>query len=191
MQGGADEETETPTLRGGAGDSCRTNGLINTHRLGSESQEAHLFQGHMVSVSHQQEQSRTHPQLLNPRTLLPHHVITEPTLRPGPGLLLCPDSILQVWGEAGGGDCCETTFIEGHSPDVFSSSTKEVLLFADGKFLEFSGEDTKVPTLSCDIDDDDFQELEVSSEGQEVKWFRVFYQRKQVKPSLVQSVCPG
>ncbi|XP_013888803.1 synapse differentiation-inducing gene protein 1 isoform X2 [Austrofundulus limnaeus] len=152
MQGGAEEETDTSSLRGGAGgrDSCRTNSLINTQRLGSDPQEAHLFH------------SRTPPQLLNSRTLLPHHVRPEPPLRPGPGLLLCPDSILQVWGEAGGGDCCETTFIEGHGPDVFSSSTKEVLLFADGKFLEFSGEDTKIPTLSYDIDDEDFQEVETN-----------------------------
>lgn len=165
MQGVAEEVTVIPTLRGGAagGEPGRTNCLINTHRLGAESQEAHLFQGHMVSVSPQQEHSGTHPQLLNPRALLPHHVVPEPTLRPDHGFLLCPDSILHVWGEAGGGDFCETTFIEGHGPDIFSSSAKEVLLFADGKFLEFSGEDTRIPTLSYDIDDDDFQEVEVSS----------------------------
>lgn len=176
MQGGAEEETVTPSLRRGAGgEPCRTNCLINTHRLGAEPQEAHLFQGHMVSVSPQQEHSGTPPQLLNPRALLPHHVVPEPTLRPGHGFLLCPDSILHLWGEAGGGDCCETTFIEGHGPDVFSSSTKEVLLFADGKFLEFSGEDTRIPTLSYDIEDDnDFQEVEVrrgskrSSQSQDV-----------------------
>uniref|UniRef100_A0A3Q2ZGG7 Synapse differentiation-inducing gene protein 1 n=1 Tax=Kryptolebias marmoratus TaxID=37003 RepID=A0A3Q2ZGG7_KRYMA len=164
MQGGAEEEAETLSLRGGAGggNSRRTNCLINTHSLGVEPQKGHLlFQGHMVSASPQQEHSGTQPQLLNPRALLPHHVVPESTLGPGSGLLLYPDSVLQVWGEAGGGDCCETTFIEGHGLEVFSSSTKEVLLFSDGKFLEFSGEDGKIPSLSYNIDDDDdFQELE-------------------------------
>ncbi|XP_013888800.1 synapse differentiation-inducing gene protein 1 isoform X1 [Austrofundulus limnaeus] len=181
MQGGAEEETDTSSLRGGAGgrDSCRTNSLINTQRLGSDPQEAHLFH------------SRTPPQLLNSRTLLPHHVRPEPPLRPGPGLLLCPDSILQVWGEAGGGDCCETTFIEGHGPDVFSSSTKEVLLFADGKFLEFSGEDTKIPTLSYDIDDEDFQEVEseYSSESESEDTFLLMPPRDHLGLSVFSMLC--
>ncbi len=168
---------------GGGGDTCRQNGLINTHRLGTEPREALLFvysapqyQGHVVvNAPPQLERSGGEkggggggpPQLLNPSTLLPHQAVSDPHLRPASGLLLCPESVLRAWGEAGGGDCCETTFIEGLGPDASSSvaassSTKEALLFADGKFLDFSGEDEKIHTLSYDIDDEDeFQELEV------------------------------
>lgn len=195
MEGGGEEsrgegaETSSKLGRGsprgggggaGGGDSCRQNGLINTHRLGAEPREALLFvysapqyQGHVVvNVPPQSERSGGGggggpPQLLNPSALLPHQAVSDPRLRPAPGLLLCPESVLRAWGEAGGGDCCETTFIEGLDPDASSSvaassSTKEALLFADRKFLDFSGEDAKIHTLSYDIDDEDeFQELEV------------------------------
>lgn len=98
------------------------------------------------------------PQLLNPSALLSRQSV-EPRLGP-PDLLLHPENILQALGETGVSDCCETTFIEGPAQDA--SSTKEVLLFAEGKFLDFSGEDAKINTLSYDIDDDDeFQEFEV------------------------------
>uniref|UniRef100_A0A3Q3J741 Synapse differentiation-inducing gene protein 1 n=1 Tax=Monopterus albus TaxID=43700 RepID=A0A3Q3J741_MONAL len=139
---------------------CRQNGLINTHLLGEEPRDALLsvysaprYQSHvLVNAPPQQEHSGGPPQLLNPSALLPHQVVS------APGLLLCPESVLRAWGEAGGGGCCETTFIEGLGPDTASS----VLLFADRKFLDLSGEDTKIHTLSYDIDDDDeFQELEV------------------------------
>lgn len=170
--------------RGGGGGTGRQNGLINTHRLGAEPQKTLLlvysspqYQGHVVvNAAPQQERSLggegVPPQLLNPSALLPHQAISDPRLRPPPSLFLCPESALRVWGEAGGGECCETTFIEGLSPDASSSSsaaaaasssTKEALLFADGKFLDFSGEEAKIHTLSYDIDDeDDFQELEVT-----------------------------
>lgn len=186
------EEAETSSKLGRAsprgGDTCRQNGLINTHRLGAEPQKALLlvysapqYQGHVVvNAPPQQERSSGGggggeggpPQLLNPSALLPHQAVPDPCLRPPPSLFLCPESVLRVWGEAGGGDCCETTFIEGLVPDTSSSScsaaassssTKEALLFADGKFLDFSGEEAKIHTLSYDIDDDDdFQELEVT-----------------------------
>ncbi|KAF0027924.1 hypothetical protein F2P81_020665 [Scophthalmus maximus] len=78
----------------------------------------------------------------------------------GPVLLPCPENVLQAWGEAGGGDCCETTFIEGFIPDA---AKKEALLFTEGRFPD----DAKIHTLSYDIDDDDdddeFQELEVKT----------------------------
>lgn len=142
--------------RGGpGGDGCRQNGLINTYCLGAEPREALLsvyssprYQV-VVNAPCQQEHSRGSPQVLNPSALIPHQVVSD----------------LLLWGEAGRGDCCETTFIEGLGPDASSSagaSSKEVLLFADGKFLDFSGDDSKIHTLSYDIDDDDdFQELEV------------------------------
>lgn len=166
---------------GGAGDTCRQNGLINTHRLGAEPQKALLlvysapqYQGHVVVNAPPQQERNSGgeggeggaPQLLNPSALLPHQVVSDTHLRPAPALFLCPESVLRVWGEAGAADCCETTFIEGLGPDApssSSSSTKEALLFADGKFLDFSGEEAKIHTLSYDIDDDDdFQELEVT-----------------------------
>lgn len=153
----------------GGGEVSRQNGLINTHRLGVEPQKALLLvysapQYHsrvLVNGSIQQERSSRReggaPQLLNPSTLLPHHASPDRCLRPPPGFFLCPESVLRAWGEGGGGDCCETTFIEG--PDA-STSAKETLLLADGSF--FCGDESKVHTLSYDIDDDDdFQELEV------------------------------
>lgn len=172
MEASWEEEAETSRLGGasvrgaGGGRGFTHNGLINTHTLGVEPHEALLsvysapqYQGHVVSTSPQQEHRHAPPQLLNASALLPHQALE-------PRLLLCPESILQVWGEAGGGDCCETTFIEGLGPDAAPSAgaaaTKEALLFADGKFLDFSGEDAKIHTLSYDIEDEDeFQELEV------------------------------
>lgn len=164
------------SLRGGGGGAgCRQNGLINTHHLGVEPREALLsvysspqYQV-VVNAPLQQEPRRGLPQLLNPSALLPHQMVPEPCLRSAPGLLLCPEGVLRMWGESRGGDCCETTFIEGLGPDASSSaaaaSTKEVLLFSDEKFLDFSGDESKIHTLSYDIDedeeDDDFQELEV------------------------------
>uniref|UniRef100_A0A1A8HPW0 Synapse differentiation-inducing gene protein 1 n=1 Tax=Nothobranchius kuhntae TaxID=321403 RepID=A0A1A8HPW0_NOTKU len=186
MEGGAEEEgreeePETGLLREGAG-----RGLINTHRLGVEPQD--VYHGHMVSA---QEHSRTPPQFLKPRALLPNQAVPEVSLQPGPGLFLCPNSILHTWGEAGGGDCCETTFIEGQAPYA-SPSTKEVLLFADGKFLEFCGEDTKIPTLSYDIDDeDDFQELEseYSSESESEDTFLLMPPRDHLGLSVFSMLC--
>lgn len=186
------------SLRGGP------NGLINTCALGAEPTEALLsvysapqYQGHvMVSTSPLQEPSRATPQLLNPRALLPHQALPDPTLSPAPGLFLCPE-IMQAWGEAGGGDCCETTFIEGHGPGASYSpalarSAKEVLLFADGKFLEFSGEDANIHTLSYDIDDDDdFQELEsdYSSESESEDAFLLMPPRDHLGLSVFSMLC--
>lgn len=215
MEGGGDEESrgEEPETssglgrvsRRGGGEACRQNGLINTHRLGAEPREVLLsvysapqYQGHVVvSTSPQQEHSRGPPQLLNPSTLLPQHGVPDPRLRPASGLFLCPESVLRAWGEAGGGDCCETTFIEGLGPEASSSSaaavsTKEVLLFADGKYLEFSGEEAKIHTLSYDIDDDDdFQELEsdYSSESESEDAFLLMPPRDHLGLSVFSMLC--
>uniref|UniRef100_A0A3Q0R327 Synapse differentiation-inducing gene protein 1 n=1 Tax=Amphilophus citrinellus TaxID=61819 RepID=A0A3Q0R327_AMPCI len=175
---------------------CRQNGLINTRRLGVEPREALLsvysapqYQSQVVvSTSPQQEHSRGPPQLLNPSALLPHHGASDPHLRPTPGLFLCPESVLRAWGEAGGGDCCETTFIEGLGPEASS----EVLLFADGKYLDFSGEDAKIHTLSYDIDDDDdFQELEsdYSSESESEDAFLLMPPRDHLGLSVFSMLC--
>ncbi|XP_078017090.1 synapse differentiation-inducing gene protein 1 isoform X1 [Epinephelus lanceolatus] len=200
--------------RGGGEDTCRQNGLINTHRLGAEPREALLlvysapqYQGHVVVNTPQERSSAggrggggggAPPQLLNPSALLPHQTLSDPRLRPAPGLLLCPESVLRAWGEAGGGDCCETTFIEGLGPDASSSasaassSMKEALLFADRKFLDFSGEDAKIHTLSYDIDDDDeFQELEsdYSSESESEDAFLLMPPRDHLGLSVFSMLC--
>lgn len=157
MERGGDE-ADTCSLRGASG-----RGLINTRGLGVEPQTAVYSspQYQVVVAPPQQEHGGGPPQVLDPSALLPH-------LRPAPGLLLCPESVLRIWGEGVGDNCCETTFIEGLGPEAQASAaaaaSKEVLLLADGKFLDFSGDDTKISTLSYDIDDDDeFQELEVRS----------------------------
>ncbi|KAG7215255.1 hypothetical protein INR49_022651 [Caranx melampygus] len=178
MEGGGEEESrgeEAETSRlgrgsvrgaGGGGGSTH-NGLINTHRMGAEPHEA------LLSVY-------SAPQYQG-------HVAS-------PGLLLCPESILQAWGEARGGDCCETTFIEGLGPDASSAgaSTKEALLFADGKFLDFSGEDAKIHTLSYDIDDEDeFQELEsdYSSDSESEDTFLLMPPRDHLGLSVFAMLC--
>uniref|UniRef100_UPI0037E99534 synapse differentiation-inducing gene protein 1 n=1 Tax=Semicossyphus pulcher TaxID=241346 RepID=UPI0037E99534 len=192
---------------GDGGDPCTQNGLINTHRLGADPRDALLlmysapqYQGHVVvNTPPQQERSSIGggpPQLLNPSALLHQQAFSDPHLRPAPSLFLCPESVLRAWGEVGGGDCCETTFIEGLHPDASSvaaaSSTKEALLFADGKFLDFSGEDAKIHTLSYDIDDDDeFQELEsdYSSESESEDAFLLMPPRDHLGLSVFSMLC--
>ncbi|TWW78523.1 synapse differentiation-inducing gene protein 1 [Takifugu rubripes] len=203
-----EEEEESPvetgnssSLAGEGGDVCRQNGLINTHRLGAEPQKALLLvysapQYHSrVLVNGPAQQERTSkgeggaPQVLNPSALLPHHVSPDRCLRPPPGFFLCPESVLQAWGEVGGGDCCETTFIEG--PDS-SSSAKETLLLTDGKFLDFCGEEAKICTLSYDIDDeDDFQELEseYSSQSESEDTFLLMPPRDHLGLSVFSMLC--
>lgn len=164
---------------------CRQNGLINTHSLHVETKEgvvsvysAPQYQGHVVvNLPPQQVMydggvrcgglgggggAGGPPQLLNPGAL-PQGMGVDPRFRPN--LIVCSESMLRAWGEAGmAGDCCETTFIEDLSPASGAATvTKDGLVFADGKFLDLSMEDAKIQTLSYDMDDDDdFQELEVS-----------------------------
>lgn len=167
---------------------CNQNGLINTHSLRVETREgvvsvysAPQYQGHVVVNLPTQQVSCDgglrcvglggggggvggaggHPQLLNP-SALPQGV----DARFRPNLIVCSESVLRAWGEGGlAGDCCETTFIEDLSPASSAATvTKDGLVFADGKFLDLSMEDAKIQTLSYDMDDDDdFQELEVST----------------------------
>ncbi|AWP14725.1 putative synapse differentiation-inducing protein 1 [Scophthalmus maximus] len=123
---------------------------------------------------------RKAPQLLDPSALLPHQV--------GPVLLPCPENVLQAWGEAGGGDCCETTFIEGFIPDA---AKKEALLFTEGRFPD----DAKIHTLSYDIDDDDddeeFQELEsdYSSDSESEDTFLLTPPRDHLGLSVFSMLC--
>ncbi|XP_074531711.1 synapse differentiation-inducing gene protein 1 [Halichoeres trimaculatus] len=180
---------------GGEGrDPCTLKSLINTHGLGPEPREALLlvysapqYQGHVVQTPPQQERGRGGgmPQLLNPRALLPRQVLTDPHLRSVQSILLYPENVLRTWGESGGRDCCETTFIEGLSPDACSSG-------ADRKFLDFSGEDSKIHTLSDDIEDeDDFQELEseYSSESESEDAFLLMPPRDHLGLSVFSMLC--
>lgn len=213
MEGGEEEsrseENETSSRLGRAspragGEPCPQNGLINTHRLGPEPlllvYSAPQYQSHVVNTPPLQERSSrggAPPQLLNPSALLSQQVFTDPHLRPAPSLLLCPESVLRAWGEAGGGDCCETTFIEGLGPDgstsaAAGSSAKEALLFADRKYLDFSGDDAKIHTLSYDIDDDEeFQELEsdYSSESESEDAFLLMPPRDHLGLSVFSMLC--
>ncbi|XP_031178746.1 synapse differentiation-inducing gene protein 1 [Sander lucioperca] len=160
MDGGEEGEASSEPRRDSPrererGETCRQNGVINTQRLSVYSTPQYLCPDTSGGGGSNLDRggSRAPPQILNPSALHPHQMAASAA----PGLLRYPESVLRAWGEAGGsgGDCCETTFIEGLGPDA-----REALLI-DGKFLEFSGEDAQIPTLSYDIDDDgEFQELE-------------------------------
>uniref|UniRef100_A0A667ZXF0 Synapse differentiation-inducing gene protein 1 n=1 Tax=Myripristis murdjan TaxID=586833 RepID=A0A667ZXF0_9TELE len=199
-----------PRSGGGGGDACRHNGLINTRSVAPERREApHAvysapqYQGHAAGPlpapsPTQQEPGGTGgggggaPQLLNP-SALPQVVAADPRLRGAAGLVLCSDSVLRVWaGE--GGDCCETTFIEGLADGACpaASGAKEALMLADGKFLDLSAEDAKIQTLSYDIDDDDeFQELEsdYSSESESEDAFLLMPPRDHLGLSVFSMLC--
>ncbi|KAJ8359565.1 hypothetical protein SKAU_G00160900 [Synaphobranchus kaupii] len=152
--------TEEKSGGGDPGSGCKCNGLINTRSLTLETKEglvsvysAPQYQGHVVvNLSPQQERNGkggAPPQLLNPSTL-PQPV--DPCFRPN--IILYPENVFKAWGEE---DCCETTFMEDLSPPP----SKEGLLFAHGKFLDLTGEDAKIQTLSYDVDEEEeFQELE-------------------------------
>ncbi|CAN9499548.1 unnamed protein product [Ophioblennius macclurei] len=148
---------------GGAAGGCRMNGQLGTSRLEAELYSTPQYQGVVVTPPPQQERRAPPALLLDPSALMAQQTALDPRLQASPGLLLCPESVLRMWGEAGGGDCCETTFIEGLDPDA-SAAGREVLLFADGRFLEFSGDEAKVPTLSYEVEDEEeLQELESES----------------------------
>ncbi|XP_029962766.1 synapse differentiation-inducing gene protein 1 [Salarias fasciatus] len=138
------------------------NGRIGTPRLEAELYSAPQYHG-VVATAPQQEHGAPPALLLDPSALMSRHTVLDPRLQASPGLFLCPEGVLRAWGEAGAGDCCETTFIEGLGSDA-SSAAREVLLFADGRFLEFSGDGAKVPSLSYDVEDEEeLQELESES----------------------------
>nr|XP_046209691.1 synapse differentiation-inducing gene protein 1-like [Oncorhynchus gorbuscha]XP_046209692.1 synapse differentiation-inducing gene protein 1-like [Oncorhynchus gorbuscha] len=181
--------------------SCKHNGLINTRSLMVETKEglvsvysAPQYQGHMVvNLSPQQEQNGQGvgggggpPQLLNP-SALPQGM--DPRFRPN--LILYSENMLRAWGDGGVGDCCETTFIEDLASGS-SAASKDGLMFADGKFLELSVDDTKIQTLSYDIDDDDeFQELEseYSSDSESEDNFLMMPPRDHLGLSVFSMVC--
>ncbi|KAM9590307.1 synapse differentiation-inducing gene protein 1 [Trichechus inunguis] len=143
-------------------DASKRNGLINTRNLMAESrdglvsvypapqyQSCQVVAGTMPAVL---DGSRSEPvqQLLDPNTL---QQSVESHYRPN--IILYSEGVLRSWGEGMAADCCETTFIEDHSP------TKDSLEYPDGKFIDLSADDIKIHTLSYDVEEEeDFQELE-------------------------------
>ncbi|XP_049725544.1 synapse differentiation-inducing gene protein 1 isoform X3 [Elephas maximus indicus] len=143
-------------------DAGKRNGLINTRNLMAESRDglvslypAPQYQSHRVMVGTTPavlDSSRSEPvqQLLDPNTL---QQSVESHYRPN--IILYSEGVLRSWGEGMAADCCETTFIEDHSP------TKDSLEYPDGKFIDLSADDIKIHTLSYDVEEEeDFQELE-------------------------------
>ncbi|KAM9155031.1 synapse differentiation-inducing gene protein 1 isoform 1-T3 [Pangshura tecta] len=135
----------------------KKNGLINTRNLMAENRDglvsvypAPQYQNHMVGNLAAQSRNDPVQQLLDPNTL---QQTVESHYRPN--IILYSENVLRSWGESVSAECCETTFIEDRSP------TKDSLEYPDSKFIDLSGDDIKIHTLSYDVEEDeDFQELE-------------------------------
>ncbi|XP_025046893.1 synapse differentiation-inducing gene protein 1 isoform X2 [Alligator sinensis] len=140
----------------------KKNGLINTRNLVAENRDG------LVSVyptpQYQSRRAGNLPpqgclengkndsvqQLLDPNTL---QQTVESHYRPN--IILYSENMLRAWGDSVSAECCETTFIEDRSP------TKDSLEYPDSKFIDLSGDDIKIHTLSYDVEEEeDFQELE-------------------------------
>ncbi|XP_029392836.1 synapse differentiation-inducing gene protein 1 isoform X2 [Mus pahari] len=143
-------------------DAGKRNGLINTRNFMAESRDglvsvypAPQYQSHRLVASAAPgslEGGRSEPvqQLLDPNTL---QQSVESHYRPN--IILYSDGVLRSWGDGVATDCCETTFIEDRSP------TKDSLEYPDGKFIDLSGDDIKIHTLSYDVEEEEeLQELE-------------------------------
>ncbi|KAF4090106.1 hypothetical protein AMELA_G00048120 [Ameiurus melas] len=201
----AEEEKAPPAQRklsrAGGGDlgpeCCKCNGLINTRSVMVETKEGRVsvysapqYQSQVVvnySPEHADQDRNGHnPQLLNP-SALPQAL--DPFYKPN--LILYPEGVLRVWGE--GSDCCETTFIEDMAPaNSAATVTKDGLMFTDNKFLDLSMEDTKIHTLSYDVDDDDeFEELEseYSSDSESEDNFLMMPPRDHLGLSVFSMLC--
>ncbi|TFK02524.1 procollagen C-endopeptidase enhancer 2 [Platysternon megacephalum] len=135
----------------------KKNGLINTRNLMAENRDglvsvypAPQYQSHIVGNLAAQSRNDPVQQLLDPNTLqqtVESHYC--------PNIILYSENVLRSWGESVSTECCETTFIEDCSP------TKDSLEYPDSKFIDLSGDDIKIHTLSYDVEEDeDFQELE-------------------------------
>ncbi|NWX01505.1 SYNG1 protein, partial [Caloenas nicobarica] len=140
----------------------KRNGLINTRNLVAESRDGLVsvyptphYQSHRASSLSSPnclENGRNDPvqQLLDPNML---QQTVESHYRPN--IILYSENVLHSWGDSIGPECCETTFIEDHSP------TKDSLEYPDSKFIDLTVDDIKIHTLSYDVEEeDDFQELE-------------------------------
>ncbi|XP_072360702.1 synapse differentiation-inducing gene protein 1-like isoform X1 [Scyliorhinus torazame] len=172
----------------------KRNGLINTKDLAADSKDglvslysAPQYQGHTVGSFPPQnyiERSRndsSQQQVLNPSTL--QHTV-EAQYRPN--IILYSENVLRPWSENNSSDCCETTFIESRSP------TKDGLDYGESQFIDLSADDSKVQTLSYDVEDeDDFQELEsdYSSETESEDNFLMIPPRDHLGLSVFSMLC--
>lgn len=155
-------EQKSGLVRGKLGEAGKRNGLINTRSLVSESRDglvsvypAPQYQscrmvGNAAPAAPDGSRNKPVQQLLDPNTL---QQSVESLYRPN--IILYSEGVLHPWGDSVAADCCETTFIEDRSP------AKESLEYPDGKFLDLSPEDIKIHTLSYDVEEEGFQELEV------------------------------
>ncbi|XP_059888906.1 synapse differentiation-inducing gene protein 1 isoform X2 [Delphinus delphis] len=156
-------EQKSGLVRGKLGEAGKRNGLINTRSLVSESRDglvsvypAPQYQscrmvGNAAPAAPDGSRNKPVQQLLDPNTL---QQSVESLYRPN--IILYSEGMLHPWGDSVAADCCETTFIEDRSP------TKESLEYPDGKFLDLSPEDIKIHTLSYDVEEEGFQELETN-----------------------------
>ncbi|XP_037752284.1 synapse differentiation-inducing gene protein 1 [Chelonia mydas] len=144
-------------MHGKIAEAGKKNGLINTRNLMAENRDglvsvypAPQYQSHIAGNLAAQSRSDPVQQLLDPKTL---QQTVESHYRPN--IILYSENVLRSWGESVSAECCETTFIEDRSP------TKDSLEYPDSKFIDLSGDDIKIHTLSYDVEEDeDFQELE-------------------------------
>ncbi|CAM4541098.1 synapse differentiation-inducing gene protein 1 isoform X1 [Lepidochelys kempii] len=150
-------EQTSVLMHGKIAEAGKKNGLINTRNLMAENRDglvsvypAPQYQSHIVGNLAAQSRNDPVQQLLDPNTL---QQTVESHYRPN--LILYSENVLRSWGESVSAECCETTFIEDRSP------TKDSLEYPDSKFIDLSGDDIKIHTLSYDVEEDeDFQELE-------------------------------
>ncbi|CAM5136674.1 unnamed protein product [Natator depressus] len=150
-------EQTSVLMHGKIAEAGKKNGLINTRNLMAENRDglvsvypAPQYQSHIAGSLAAQSRSDPVQQLLDPKTL---QQTVESHYRPN--IILYSENVLRSWGESVSAECCETTFIEDRSP------TKDSLEYPDSKFIDLSGDDVKIHTLSYDVEEDeDFQELE-------------------------------
>ncbi|XP_078086725.1 synapse differentiation-inducing gene protein 1 [Mustelus asterias] len=172
----------------------KRNGLINTKDLAADSKDglvplysAPQYQGHTLGSFPPQnyiERSRNdsgQQQVLNPSTL--QHTVDA---QYRPSIILYSEGVLRPWSESNSSDCCETTFIESRSP------TKDGLDYGESQFIDLAADDSKVQTLSYDVEDeDDFQELEsdYSSETESEDNFLMIPPRDHLGLSVFSMLC--
>ncbi|KAM9248280.1 synapse differentiation-inducing gene protein 1 [Dugong dugon] len=143
-------------------DASKRNGLINTRNLMAESRDGLVSVYPAPQYQSRQVVAGTMPAVLDGSRSEPVQQLLDPnTLQQSveshyhPNIILYSEGMLRSWGEGMAADCCETTFIEDHSP------TKDSLEYPDGKFIDLSADDIKIHTLSYDVEEEeDFQELE-------------------------------
>ncbi|XP_032461483.1 synapse differentiation-inducing gene protein 1 isoform X2 [Phocoena sinus] len=174
------------------GEAGKRNGLINTRSLVSESRDglvsvypAPQYQscrmvGNAAPAAPDNSRNKPVQQLLDPNTL---QQSVESLYRPN--IILYSEGVLHPWGDSVAADCCETTFIEDRSP------AKESLEYPDSKFLDLSPEDIKIHTLSYDVEEEGFQELEsdYSSDTESEDNFLVMPPRDHLGLSVFSMLC--